>query len=107
MIPQDELLSRMGSRWNPLDYSDFELHRRQDMILKKSKAGLGEFPPARRFLAMPNHDIEATWRYHEATEHSPQSVRTSGHYLDWTTYPLPFKVYPDLDPIPMPRDWRA
>jgi SagB-type dehydrogenase family enzyme len=54
---------------------------------------------------MPIHDTEAAWRYHEATEHSPQSVRNSAHYLDWSTYPFPFKIYSDLAPIPLPRNW--
>jgi len=41
--------------------------------------------------------------YHQLTKHSPQSVR-SGHFLDWDNQPLPFKIYPDLDPIPLPRE---
>ncbi len=56
-------------------------------------------------MLMPNQDVHAVLYYHEATDHSPQSVRTSGHYLDWANRPLPFKVYLDLDPIPLPRDW--
>jgi hypothetical protein len=43
-------------------------------------------------------------RYHEGTKHSPASVRASGHWLDWSIKPLPFKVYLDLDPIPPPPD---
>jgi SagB-type dehydrogenase family enzyme len=42
--------------------------------------------------------------YHERTKHSYESVRRSGHYLDWDNYPLLFKIYPDLEPIPLPRD---
>src|SRR5512144_2399478 len=48
-----------------------------------------------------------TWRtraYREATVHSPRSVRTSTHRLDWDTKPLPFKIYPDLPAVPLPRD---
>src|SRR5581483_3390557 len=26
------------------------------------------------------------------------------HYLDWANQPLPFKIYPDLEPIKLPRD---
>ena len=54
---------------------------------------------------MPNRDVEAIWHYHETTKHSYQSVRGGGHYLDWANQPLPFKIYSDLQPIPLPRDW--
>jgi SagB-type dehydrogenase family enzyme len=33
------------------------------------------------------------WRYHQATNHSVQSVRTSSHFLDWTNQPRPYKRY--------------
>jgi SagB-type dehydrogenase family enzyme len=33
------------------------------------------------------------WRYHQATNHSVQSVRASTHYLDWTNQPRPYKRY--------------
>jgi len=26
------------------------------------------------------------------------------HFLDWDNRPLPFKIYPGLEPIPLPRD---
>lgn len=55
---------------------------------------------------VPNRDVEALWHYHETTKHSYQSVRTGGHYLDWANQPLPFKIYSDLPPILLPRDWR-
>jgi SagB-type dehydrogenase family enzyme len=44
------------------------------------------------------------WDYHNQTKHSPQSVRQNVHFLDWDNRPLPFKIYPDLQPIPLPRD---
>ncbi|MBI2817242.1 MAG: SagB/ThcOx family dehydrogenase [Acidobacteria bacterium] len=56
---------------------------------------------------MPNDDIQATWHYHEATAHSAQSVRADRHYLDWANRPLLFKIYSELDPISLPRDWPA
>src|SRR5206468_10490852 len=34
--------------------------------------------------------------------HSEQSVRSSAHFLDWSNQPLPFKILPDLEPIPLP-----
>src|SRR5258708_7856374 len=44
------------------------------------------------------------WDYHNQTKHSPQSVRQNVHFLDWDNRPLPFKIYPDLEPIPLPRE---
>ena len=53
---------------------------------------------------MRNQDIEAAWAYHDETKHSPESVRRNAHSLDWPNRPLLFKIYPDLEPIPLPRD---
>ena len=44
-------------------------------------------------------------RFHDATTHSPQSVWTSGHTLDWDIKPFPFKVYTDLPALPLPREF--
>jgi SagB-type dehydrogenase family enzyme len=52
-------------------------------------------------MASPKH---ALWRYHEATKHSPASVRSSPHFLDWSNKPLAFKVYASLEGIPPPDD---
>ena len=52
---------------------------------------------------MKNCELEATWTYHSGTKHSYQSVRTSGHYLDWENQPIPFKIYSKLAPIPLPQ----
>jgi len=43
--------------------------------------------------------------YHELTKHSVASVSSNRHFLDWDTQPLPFKLYPHLKPIPLPRDF--
>ncbi len=51
-----------------------------------------------------NRDLEATWEYHNGTKHSYWSVRESTHSLDFTNYPVPFKIYTGLKPIPLPRD---
>ena len=51
-----------------------------------------------------NHDLEAARRYHNSTKHSVASLRAHPHYLDWEIKPLPFKVYPQLEPIPLPRE---
>jgi SagB-type dehydrogenase family enzyme len=54
-----------------------------------------------------NRDIDRARRYHRETEHSPRSVRESRHTLDWDNKPSPFKLYPDLPVIPLPRDFTA
>jgi len=53
---------------------------------------------------MKNHDVAATWKYHDGTKHSPWSIRNNPHFLDWPNRPLPFKIYPTLEPFPLPRD---
>ena len=55
---------------------------------------------------MPNADTRAAWGYHDQTKHSLESVRSS-HSLDWANQPRPYKLYQDLPPIRLPRDfWR-
>ncbi len=56
---------------------------------------------------MGNRDTQAALRYHEATAHSEWSLRTNRHFLDWDNQPIPFKIYRDLEPIPLPRDFPA
>src|SRR5271169_6284051 len=53
---------------------------------------------------MKNRDIEATWQYHDGTKHSYWSIRNNPRFLDWANRPLPFKIYPTLEPFPLPRD---
>ena len=53
-----------------------------------------------------NSNSETGWNYHEATKHSYSSVRTNTHSLDFDNQPLPFKIYPQLDPLPMPSELR-
>ena len=47
---------------------------------------------------------EAILAYHEQTKHSQASLQREPHTLDWANMPRPFKVYVDLDPIPLPHD---
>src|SRR5215472_13440481 len=54
-----------------------------------------------------NRETSSARAYHERTAHSPRSVRASGHRLDWANEPRPFKIYPDLPPIALPRDFPA
>jgi SagB-type dehydrogenase family enzyme len=53
---------------------------------------------------MPNSNTDAAWAYHDSTKHSEARLRATPHYLDWEIKPRPFKVYPDLAPIPLPRE---
>jgi SagB-type dehydrogenase family enzyme len=51
-----------------------------------------------------NADARIAREFHDRTAHTPASVRQSGHTLDWDNKPLPFKIYADLEPIPLPRE---
>jgi SagB-type dehydrogenase family enzyme len=53
---------------------------------------------------MKNRDLQATWKYHDGTKHSYWSIRKSPHFLDWANRPLPFKIYPKIEPFCLPRD---
>src|ERR1700730_15517661 len=56
---------------------------------------------------MPNNvSSEAAWNYHEATKHSYTSVRINPHFLDFGNQPLPFKIYPALEPLRLPGEMR-
>ena len=50
----------------------------------------------------------AAWRvareFHDATMHTPHSVRTSDHALDWDVKPFEFKMYADLELLRLPRE---
>ena len=54
---------------------------------------------------MTNRDLQAAWSYHDGTKHSWQSIHSDAHFLDFANQPLPFKIYEDLEPIPLPRDF--
>ncbi len=53
---------------------------------------------------MNNRKIQAAWKYHDGTKHSYWSIRNHPHFLDWANRPLPFKIYPKIEPLPLPRD---
>jgi SagB-type dehydrogenase family enzyme len=53
-----------------------------------------------------NREPAAAWRYHDSTKHSARSVRENAHFLDWQNMPLPFKIYPTVAPIPLPRQFK-
>jgi SagB-type dehydrogenase family enzyme len=53
---------------------------------------------------MNNRGTQRAWDYHNHTKHSYESVRRNVHFLDWANHPLPFKIYPDLEPLPLPQE---
>ncbi|MGA9508933.1 MAG: SagB family peptide dehydrogenase, partial [Candidatus Sulfotelmatobacter sp.] len=53
---------------------------------------------------MNNRDMQATWKYHDGTKHSYWSIRNSPHFLDWANRPQPFKIYPNIEPLPLPQE---
>jgi SagB-type dehydrogenase family enzyme len=53
-----------------------------------------------------NCNSEAARNYHEATKHSYSSIRTNPHFMDWSNQPLPFKIYPTLEPMRLPDEVR-
>ena len=53
---------------------------------------------------MTNRDVRAAWEYHEITKHSVARLRANRHVLDWENKPRPFKVYPNVEAIPLPRE---
>ena len=53
---------------------------------------------------MKNRDVQAAWKYHDGTKHSYWSIRHNPHFLDWANHPLPFKIYPKIEPFLLPRD---
>ncbi len=55
-------------------------------------------------IARMSDPADAAKRYHETTKHSVHSIRTTPHFLDWPNRPLPFKLYRDLEPLPLPKE---
>jgi len=53
-----------------------------------------------------NRDSEVAWNYHNATKHSYASIRANQHGLDFANQPLPFKIYPTLEPSRLPDEMR-
>src|SRR6266852_9495380 len=53
-----------------------------------------------------NRNSDAAWNYHNATKHSYASIRSNAHFMDWSNQPLPFKIYPTLEPMHLPGEVR-
>jgi SagB-type dehydrogenase family enzyme len=71
--------------------------------------GLAAMTPLARISAggsfkLSNRDIEAARTYHATTKHSYTSVRTDAHFLDWDNRPMPYKLYPEVAGLALPRD---
>ena len=52
---------------------------------------------------MRNTETKAAWEYHSSTKHSLESLRASRHYLDWQNQPRPYKLYKELEGLPLPQ----
>ncbi len=52
---------------------------------------------------MANENVEVARGYHERTKHSEERLRANPHHLDWDNQPVPFKLYRDLETVPLPR----
>jgi SagB-type dehydrogenase family enzyme len=55
---------------------------------------------------LDNYKTEVALTYHNATKHSYESVRANPHFLDFGNQPLPFKIYPSLEPMRLPGEMR-
>ncbi len=53
---------------------------------------------------MTNGDLQAAWDYHNRTKHTVARLRANRHHLEWEIKPRPFKIYPGLEAIPLPRE---
>jgi SagB-type dehydrogenase family enzyme len=53
---------------------------------------------------MTNWETDAARSYHQRTKHSYESVRASGHALDWANRPHPFKEYMGLEAVRLPDE---
>jgi SagB-type dehydrogenase family enzyme len=48
-------------------------------------------------------NTSAAAELHQRTKHTWQRIRANSRGLDWGNHPFPFKLYPDLEPLPLPR----
>jgi len=61
-------------------------------------------PHSRQGLPMSNSDTQAAWRYHNGTKHPGGDLMNAHHFYDPMLNPLLFKIYEDLDTVPLPAD---
>jgi SagB-type dehydrogenase family enzyme len=53
---------------------------------------------------MSNYDIQAAWDYHNGTKHPSGRLLNPRHMMDSDNRPRLFKIYEELEPIPLPLD---
>ena len=53
---------------------------------------------------MANQDIQATWHYHNGTKHPYGDLMDRWHSFDPRSQPLLFKIYSELEPIPLSQE---
>ena len=53
---------------------------------------------------MGNRDIDVALSYHNGTKHPGGNLMNPHHVYDPMHNPLPFKIYEDIDPVPLPLD---
>jgi SagB-type dehydrogenase family enzyme len=53
---------------------------------------------------MHNKDLQAAWHFHNGTKHPNGYLLDGFHRFDPINRPMLFKIFPDLDPIPLPLD---
>ena len=51
---------------------------------------------------MANQEIQASWDYHNGTKHPHGNLMDHGHSFDPSSQPMLFKIYSDLETIPLP-----
>lgn len=53
---------------------------------------------------MRNSDTRVATRYHSGTKHPDGRLLNANHFYDWSRRPMLYKVYQDVDAIPLPLD---
>lgn len=66
---------------------------------------LSEESPPLSFWYVDGDHTRLTWReYHEASIHTPESLRRDPHILDWNNMPDPFRHYKGVPLLDLPAD---
>ena len=56
---------------------------------------------------MSNRNTPRAWRYHTGTKHPGGRLLNPNHFYDWSRRPLLYKIYQDVDSIPLPLEKTA
>src|SRR5574341_703594 len=57
-----------------------------------------------RSSSRPMNVSDAAAELHERTKHTWPRILAESQGRDWSNHPLPFKIYPDLEPLWLPRE---